>query len=168
MLGHPYVQPSTENCKMSRFINGARMFVALLTLGSLAAICSGQEARPSPQAAPKVDPANYDRLRTGDSDADGRIVVPTNQVLSPAGRQVAFSGRPNDLVLSPGGRWLGVLENSRVAIIDPQAGNIVSRVSLSGGGSFTGIVFAPDGKRLFASTIRGSIGVFSIDENGQL
>ncbi len=111
--------------------------------------------------------SNYDRLRVGPG-TDGKIIVPTNQVLSPAGRQVAFSGRPTDLALSPDGRWLGVLENSRVAVIDPVAGTVASRVSHAGGGSFTGIVFAPDGKRLFASTVRGTIGVFSVDEKGQL
>ncbi len=110
---------------------------------------------------------NYDQLRVGEG-TNGKIVVPTNQVLSPAGRQVTFSGRPVDVALSPDGRWLGVLENSRVGLIDPAAGTIASRVSLSGGGSFTGIVFAPDGKRLFASTVRGTIGVFSVDEKGQL
>ena len=37
------------------------------------------------QQAP-IDPANYDQLRIGDGDGR-RIVVPTNQVLAPAGRQ---------------------------------------------------------------------------------
>src|SRR4051812_44860949 len=89
---------------------------------------------------------DYDRLRVG-GNADGRIVVPTNQVLSPAGRQVAVSGRPVDCCLSADGRWLAVLENSRVSVIDPAAGKVVSRLALAGGGSFTGIVFSPDGKR---------------------
>lgn len=29
--------------------------------------------------------------------ADGRIVVPTNQILKPAGQQITFPGRPVDL-----------------------------------------------------------------------
>src|SRR5437773_2552103 len=151
---------------MNRRTRFLRAFLWLVFTG-LAAHCSGQETLPPSKAATRIEPANYDRLRTGDS-AEGRIVVPTNQVLSPAGRQVAFSGRPTDLALSPDGRWLGVLENTRVSIIDPQAGTIASRVALAGGGSFTGIVFSPDGQRLFASTIRGTVGVFSVDQNGQL
>jgi YVTN family beta-propeller protein len=142
------------------------MIVALLTLSGVAAVCLGQEARQPVKAARKVDPTNHDRLRTGDSD-DGRIVVPTNQVLSPAGRQVAFSGRPTDVALSSDGRWLAALENGHVTLIDPKAGAIVSRVS-HGGGSFSGIVFSPSGERLYASSIRGSIGVFSVDDQGTL
>ena len=38
---------------------------------------------------------------------DGRILVPTNQILKPAGKQVTFPGRPVDLALSAvGGEWL--------------------------------------------------------------
>src|SRR6516225_1978266 len=33
---------------------------------------------------------------------DGSVVVPTNQVLRPAGKQVTFPGRPVDLVLTEG------------------------------------------------------------------
>src|SRR6266850_2389044 len=126
MLGHPCAEPSSENRNMSRVITSSGAFVGLLTLAGFAAICFSQETRLRPKAATKVDPANYDRLRTGDSDEE-RIVVPTNQVLSPAGRQVAFSGRPTDVALSPNGRWLAVLERGHVAIIDPEAGEIVSR-----------------------------------------
>jgi YVTN family beta-propeller protein len=39
---------------------------------------------------------DQDRLRVG-VQPDGRIVVPTNQILKPAGRQVTFPGRPVDL-----------------------------------------------------------------------
>src|SRR6476660_2588720 len=130
---------------MSRVIKLLVMVVVLL--GGL--LCSAQEAPSPPKPAAKVDPANYDRLRTGDSDK-GRIVVPTNQVLSPAGRQVAFNDRPTDVALSPNGRRLAVLDRSHVAIIDPERGEIVSRLSHASG-SVAGIVFAPDGKRLFAS-----------------
>jgi len=46
---------------------------------------------------------SYDAQQVGD-EVEGRIVVPTNQVLSPLGQQVAFSGRPTDVALSPNGR----------------------------------------------------------------
>src|SRR5262245_46768233 len=142
-----------------------------IILGMLAAFSAptcGQETQSRAKAPAKVDPASYDRLRTGDA-ADGRIVVPTNQVLSPAGRQVAFSGRPTDVALSPDGRWLAVLDRNHVAIIDPQTAEIVSRIKPDGfSGSVAGIAFTPDGKTLLASNIRGSIGVFSVDSEGEL
>src|SRR5436190_16200341 len=42
----------------------------------------------------------YDRSRVGPL-ADGRVIVPTNHILSPAGRQVVVDGRPTDVALSP-------------------------------------------------------------------
>lgn len=123
-------------------------------------------AQDAGKPAATISGPNYDQLRTGDS-ADGKIVVPTNQVLSPVGRQVSFSGRPTDVALSADGRWLAVLENSRVTLIDPKEGKIVSRVP-HGGGSFCGLVFSPDGKKLFASSIRGAIGVFEVEADGEL
>ena len=108
---------------------------------------------------------NYDRLRVG--EADGKIVVPTNQVLSPAGKQVSFSGRPTDLTLSPNGKWLAVLDRGQIVIINPESGEIASRVSF-GSGSYAGILFTPDGKTLLASSTRGSIGVFEVAEDGKL
>src|SRR4029079_19033054 len=73
-----------------------------------------------------------------------------------------------DCVLSPDGRWLGVMESSRVAIIDPVAGKVASRVAHAGGGSFTGIAFSPDSKRLYAATVRGAINVFDVEASGEL
>ena len=49
---------------------------------------------------PTAKSKSYDQSRVGDGDPE-RIVVPTNQVLSPLGRQVAYGGRPVDLALSP-------------------------------------------------------------------
>lgn len=127
---------------------------------------AGKPAVKVGKPAAKIAGPNYDKLRTGDS-ADGKIVVPTNQVLSPVGRQVAFSGRPTDIALSADGRWLAVLENSKVTLIDPVTGKIASRVAHTGG-SFCGLVFSPDGKKLFASNIRGTIGVFDVEGDGEL
>jgi YVTN family beta-propeller protein len=135
------------------------LLCAIVSIGLLASpragLCQAQKT------------TDYDQLRLGET-GDGKIVVPTNQVLSPAGRQVSISGRPVDVALSADGRWLGVLESGRVSIVDPIGGKVVSRVAHAGGGSFTGIVFSPDNKRLFASTVRGSIGVYEVKDTGEL
>ncbi len=104
--------------------------------------------------------------RVGDTDPQ-RIVVPTNQVLSPLGQQVAYSGRPVDIALSPNGRWLAVLDRALVLLIDPASGKVVSRASHKGG-SYAGLCFSPDSKRLLASSIRGTIGVFEVEDDGEL
>ena len=143
------------------------MHCMLARLIALSVICTLTLARPAAaQQAPAIDPAQYDQLRIGDGDGQ-RIVVPTNQVLSPAGRQVAFSGRPTDVALSPDGRWLAVLDRGHVAIINPESAEVVSRVQHASG-SFAGILFTPDSKRLLASNIRGSIGVFDVADDGKL
>jgi len=113
----------------------------------------------------KTEPS-YDSQRVGD-EVDGRIVVPTNQVLSPVGRQVAFTGRPTDVALSPNGRWLAVLNRNEAIIIDLESSEIVSRKPHRGG-SYQGIVFTPDGKKLFMSCIRGTIETFLVSEKGEL
>jgi len=110
--------------------------------------------------------ASYDAQLVGD-EVDGRIVIPTNQVLSPLGRQVAFSGRPTDVALSPNGRWLAVLNLHDALTIDVKSGEIVSKVSHKGG-SYKGVVFTPDGRRLLMSCIRGHLEVFTLNEEGQL
>src|SRR5262245_19662051 len=155
---------------MSTLWRKANMF-RLLTL-SIAAIVAiegaiWQSSRGQEQEGRKANASeSYDRLRVGEG-ADGKIVVPTNQVLSPAGRQVAFSGRPTDVALSPNGKWLAVLDRGQVVLIDPAEGKVASRVSHASG-SYAGIVFASDSKKILASHIRGSIGVFEIEENCEL
>ena len=46
-----------------------------------------------------------DRLKVG-TQPDGRVVVPTNQILQPAGLQALFPGRPVDLALIDDGKTL--------------------------------------------------------------
>lgn len=49
---------------------------------------------------------------------DGRIVVPTNQVLKPTGRQVTFPGRPVDLAFADEGKTLVVKNMHNLIWID--------------------------------------------------
>ena len=54
------------------------------------------ELRPTRTAMTQQGQDLYERSRVG-TLSDGRIIVPTNQVLSPAGRQVIVDGRPTDV-----------------------------------------------------------------------
>src|SRR5205823_5530989 len=62
-----------------------------------------------------------DALKVG-LQPDGRIVVPTNQVLKPAGTQVTFPGRPVDLLLVDGGRTLVVKNSKSLLFLDAGTG----------------------------------------------
>ena len=119
-----------------------------------------------------------------------RIVLPVNQVVTPYGRQVELPGlRPQVLALSPDGKRLVTSgKSSELWIVDPEKGDVVEKVEFpnekqnephptvasanilkpdkEGEVSFTGLVFAPDGKRVFLSNVNGSIKVFTIGTNG--
>src|SRR3954466_7037193 len=61
--------------------------------------------------------ADRDRLKVG-VQPDGRIVVPTNQILKPAGKQVTFPGRPVDLVLAEDGKTLVIKNKADLVFVD--------------------------------------------------
>jgi YVTN family beta-propeller protein len=61
---------------------------------------------------------------------DGRIVVPTNQVLQPAGQRLTFPGRPVDLALIADGRTLVVKNMHNLVFIDVAAARITQTLEL--------------------------------------
>jgi YVTN family beta-propeller protein len=60
---------------------------------------------------PPLHAQDHDELKVG-VQPDGRILVPTNQILKPAGTQVTFPGRPVDLAFADDGKTL-VVKNMR-------------------------------------------------------
>jgi YVTN family beta-propeller protein len=68
-------------------------------------------------------PEESDRLKVG-LQADGSVVVPTNQVIHSAGKEVAFPGRPVDCVLAEGGRTLVVKNLQDLLFIDTSTARI--------------------------------------------
>ena len=121
-----------------------------------------------------------------------RIVTPVNQILTPVGQQVELPDlRPQTLALSPDGRLLLTSgKTHEVVAIEPQTGKILQRVPLpsdkaidpsddvvsthilepdkEGQVSFTGLVFSPDGSRIYLSNARGSIKVFAVDQDRKI
>jgi len=119
-----------------------------------------------------------------------RYITPVNQVLTPIGIQVELPGmRPQALALSPDGSLLVTSgKTQELVLIDPQTGQIKQKVALpssqarstdavsshilepdkSGQLSFTGLVFSPDGSRIYLSNVNGDIKVFGIGRNGKV
>ncbi len=121
-----------------------------------------------------------------------RAVTPVHQVLTPYGQQVELTGlRPQALSLSPDGKLLAVSgKSSEVVLIDPASGKILQRVALpsekanepqpdvvspnilapdkKGQLSYTGLIFSPDGRRLFLANVNGSVKVFDVATNGHV
>ncbi|MFC2123365.1 alkaline phosphatase family protein [Bacteroidota bacterium] len=99
---------------------------------------------------------------------DGSILVPTNQLLRPAGFQILFPGRPVDLALSPDGKWLAVLNKNSLDLIRVLDRTIMQTLPLNGGGSFNGVSFSPDGRQIFASQARDKIYIARRGKNNVL
>ncbi len=116
-------------------------------------------------------------------------VLPVNQRLTPYGRFVDLSGlRPQVLALSPNGRVLVTSgKSSELLVLDPKTGEVKQRVPLPGSNqepkpgvaspnilqpdkdaqvSFSGLAFAPDGKRIYLANVNGSVKVFEVAAEG--
>jgi YVTN family beta-propeller protein len=124
------------------------------------------DPKPAPPKAEHTGSNLYDQSWVGPL-SDGRIIVPTNQILAPAGKQVIIPGRPTDVALSPDRKWLAVLNSRDVTLVDVEMGKVSSHVTIRGGG-FKGIVFSPDGRQVYASSMKGGILVAKVSKDGKL
>src|SRR5881392_1154482 len=93
---------------------------------SIAALLLGMLLLPVPKGAAD----ERDRLKVG-LQPDGRIVVPTNQILQPAGKQVTFPGRPVDLLLIEGGKTLVAKNMKNLVFIDAATGAVKQTLALT-------------------------------------
>ncbi|MDB6121225.1 MAG: Phosphoesterase family protein [Pedosphaera sp.] len=137
--------------------------------------------------SPSITAQIANEEKVGRNDA-GRIVLPVNQVLTPAGIQVELPGlRPQVIKLSPDGRILVTSgKTSELLLIDPVTGKVLQRVAMPSEKadvesapvsshilspdkdaevSYTGLIFSPDGSRIFLSNVNGSIKVFAVETN---
>ncbi|WP_414662803.1 bifunctional YncE family protein/alkaline phosphatase family protein [Horticoccus sp. 23ND18S-11] len=160
------------------------VFLAALGLGCLLTSCTTSTVSNS------ISPGDAATTERVGRSGPGRAVTPVNQVLTPLGRTVELPGlRPQALALSPDGRvLLASGKTSELIVLDPATGVIRQRVALpneaqgepqpdvvspnilepdkKGQVSFTGLVFAPDGRRIFLSNVNGSIKVFAVAPDG--
>jgi YVTN family beta-propeller protein len=118
-----------------------------------------------------------------------KIVLPINQTLTPAGRWATLpNSRPVAVALSPDGKWLvtsgktnlvyafdltkppetppllAPLPNEEARASEPNAREL--QPDSAGQISYTGLVFSPDGQRLYLSNVNGSVKVFQVTPEG--
>jgi YVTN family beta-propeller protein len=89
--------------------------------------------------APPLRADERDQLKVG-VQPDGRIVVPTNQILKPAGKQITFPGRPVDLALLDEGRTLVVKNRGDLIFLDVATAKIEQTLKSPAGFSAVGLV----------------------------
>src|SRR2546421_693365 len=99
---------------------------------------------------------DQDTLKVG-QQPDGRLVVPTNQVLQPAGRQVLFPGRPVDLVLIDEGRTLVVKNLKDLVFLDTTTGKVKQTLPSPVGFSVIGLL--AQGERIYVTDVRDHLRV---------
>jgi YVTN family beta-propeller protein len=113
---------------------------------------------------------DQDTLTVGEQP-DGRIVVPTNQVLRPAGRQITFPGRPVDLALAEDGKVLVVKSNRSLEFIDLATGRVKQTLTLASVGSskpgFGVVGLVVHGGRVYASDAQGQVRVAERKADGK-
>jgi YVTN family beta-propeller protein len=111
-----------------------------------------------------------DRLKVG-VQPDGRIVVPTNQVLRPAGTQVSFPGRPVDLLLIDDGKTLVVKNRMDLVFVDAATGTIRQTLRSPGQGKaqvgFSVVGLARAGNRVYASDAKQRVHVAKPQTDGK-
>jgi YVTN family beta-propeller protein len=113
--------------------------------------------------------------------------TPVNQLVTPAGMLVELPGmRPQALALSPDGKLLVTAGlTHELVVLNPATGTIVQRVAFPADHiqdqpaavpvvldpgekaqiSFTGLVFSPDGSRIYLANVNGDIKVFSVGQD---
>ena len=99
--------------------------------------------------------------------AKGGHLVPTHQLLHPAGQSVEFGGRPVDLVLAPDGRTVWIKDNRGLVAIETAGWSVRQELKLKeSGGSTHGLVMTHDGTRLFVSGAANALWEAVVDAQG--
>ncbi len=105
-----------------------------------------------------------DRLPVG-VQPDGRILVPTNQVLTPAGRQITFPGRPVDLALTDDGQTLVVKNMRNLVFLD--VATIAVKQTLASPVGFSVVGLVAQGGRVYARDARDHVRVAERQPDGR-
>jgi YVTN family beta-propeller protein len=110
-----------------------------------------------------------DTLKVG-VQSDGRILVPTNQILQPAGTQVSFAGRPVDLLSIEDGRTLVAKNMRNLVFIDTANGDIKQTLALPEAKglakAFSAVGLVAAGDRLLVSDSHGALRLAKRDAQG--
>ena len=100
--------------------------------------------------------------RVGHSDSKG-LLVATGQYLRPAGSQIVFNSRPNDLALSSDGRYAYLKTSAGLVVVDVEAKKAQPPIKVEGGNSFVGLLLTDNDRTLTYSTASDKVVIFDVD-----
>jgi YVTN family beta-propeller protein len=116
-----------------------------------------------------LQPDEHDTLKVG-LQADGRIVVPTNQILKPAGQQITFPGRPVDLAFTDDGQTLVVKNLRDLVFLDAATGKIKQTLALPTTGKtkvgFSVVGLLVDDDRVYVTDTQSQVRVAERQKDG--
>ena len=88
------------------------------------------------------------------------MIVPTRQLIRPAGDSVEFHGRPVDLVTSPDGKRVYVKSGDALLVLDAEDFKIMQTLEYqNGGASMHGICVSRDGKHVYLTLAQSAIAI---------
>jgi YVTN family beta-propeller protein len=109
---------------------------------------------------------------------NGSFVVPTNQIVTPAGTQISFSGRPLAVAVHPSQNTAAVLNTgsgesnvptSPIVIVDLIAGSVKQEFNPgTSNGSYDGVIYSQDGTHLYFSQDSGLVSIADVAADGTL
>jgi len=95
-------------------------------------------------------------------------IVPTSQIIDPAGTTVNFPGRPVDIALNPAETILAVKNLNNVVFFNVADKTIKQTLALpEGGNTFTGIHWSDNGEKVWTTDTRGYLRSAKMQPNGQ-
>ena len=111
---------------------------------------------------------SLDKLRVG-PQTDGSILVPSNQLLRPAGFQVYLPGRPVDLALISKEGLLAVKNKNSLELIRLSDRTILQSLQFpKSGSSFKGIYYSEKNRNIFVTDAENKILIANFDKNSIL
>ena len=144
-----------------------RPATAMLAVAAVTLLCScgaGDMA-----VAPSPPPARVPDQLVGPT-AGGGFVVPTQQLIHPAGQSIEFHGRPLDLALSPDRHTVYVKCDAQLLILDADHWSVRQSLPYPPklGGSMHGIAASHDGKHVYVTAAQSVLLEASVGDDGKV
>ncbi len=119
------------------------------------------------QKTEKQDKDKFGKMALVGKQEDDSYIVPTSQIIDPAGITVTFPGRPVDLALNPDETILAVKNLKDIVFFDANKNTMNQTLELPGGGNtFTGITWSNNGQKVWTTDTRGYLRSAKLNANG--
>lgn len=117
--------------------------------------------------AQKVPEDKFDKKSPVGKLNDETYMVPTFQIIDPAGVTKTFPGRPVDLALNPSETILAVKNITDIVFFNAADHSIRQTLKLpEGGNTFTGIAWSDNGEKVWTTDTRGYLRSAKLQTNG--